>query len=291
MSNLSSPVSPLLSPTKARRDAAQAKDWVHISSWLTKKYSPQPVPRFERNDETLRTLLELVAVNEAADWEVELIQRAEGEELRRYEEFYQRGGGPCRDALEALKDALDERGTNALDHLAEASNLLGTLSSDPVVMGERIVELSQGKFEMHEQLLRVSDLQSQLEREVETMKTDTENIKSRVDEAEQEDMQQRTAQLNRETKQFTTKMEQYNERVASLKRFEVSRPSISEVQKQEQRVKKGQARVKTSERQIAEFHGLPPDLEAARGEYQRAQGELQKLRRQRDEWFQQMVNR
>jgi HAUS augmin-like complex subunit 1 len=289
MSHLSPPATPLLSPTKARREAAQAKDWAHISSWLAKKYSPHPVPRFERNAETLAALLELVAVNEAADREVELIQRAEGEELRRYGEFFQTGGGPCQDMLEVLEDSLDTQGKDALNDLAEATILLGTLSSDSVVMGERIVELSCSKFEMEEQLRRVSDLQSQLEGEAKMMTTDIENIESRVDELKQENMQQRTAQLHRETKQFTTKMEQYSERVATLERFDVSSPSITEVKTQEQRVKKIQARVEALKRQVAEFHGLPPDLEAARGEYQRAQGELQKLKRQREELFQKMM--
>ena len=291
MSKLSPPVTPLLSPTKARREAAQAQDWAHISSWLAKKYSPRPVPRFERNAETLAALLELVAANEAADREVELVRRAEREELGRYEGVrVQRGGGPWQDTLAALEDALDVQGKAVLNNLGEATILLGTLSSDAMVLGERIVELSHGKFEMDEQLRRVGELQSQLDGEAERMTTDIENIRSRVDEVEQEKIQQRTAQLLRETKQFTTKMEQYNERVAALERFDVSSPSISEVKTQEQRVKKLQARVETLSRQIAEFHGLSPDLEAARGEYQRAQGELQKLKRQREDMFQKMVN-
>jgi HAUS augmin-like complex subunit 1 len=147
MINLTSPISPLLSPTKARRDAAEAKDWAHVSSWLATKYSPQPVPRFERNAETLRVLLELVAVNEAADREAALIQQAEEEELRRYEEAYRSDGGPCRDILGALEASLNERGASALNDLAEASLFLGTLSPDPSVMGERIIELSNEKFE------------------------------------------------------------------------------------------------------------------------------------------------
>jgi HAUS augmin-like complex subunit 1 len=289
MSNLSPPVTPLLSPTKARREAAQAKDWAHISAWLAKKYSPHPVPRFERNAETLAALLELVAVNEAADREVELVRRAEREELSGYEEYFRKGGGPCREMLETLENTLDARGKAVVNELSEATILLGTLSSDPMVLGERIVELSQGKFEMDEQLRRVSGLQSQLEGEAKRMTADVENIRSRVDEVEQEKLQQQTAQLQRETKQFTTKMEQYSERVASLERFDVYSPSISEVKTQEQRVKKLQARVEVLNRQVAEYHDLPPDLEAARGEYQRAQGELQKLKRQREELFQKLV--
>lgn len=289
MSNPSLPIAPLLSPTKARRDAAEARDWAYVSSWLEKKYSPHPVPRFEHNGETLRTLLELAAVNEAADREADLVHKAEEEELRTYENIFQTREGRFRDVVEALEGGMDERGSKALHDLAEASIILGTLSTDPVMMGKRIMELSHEKFEMNEQLRRVNDLQSQLIREMESMGLDLENIESQVDEVAQEDMEQRTAQLNRETKQFSTKLEQYIERIASLEKFAIVSPSIAEVKEQEQRVKKGQARVKALDRQIAELHGLPPDLEIAKIEYQRAQGELQGLTRRRDELFEGMV--
>lgn len=291
MNNLTSPISPLLSPTKARQDAAEAKDWADVSSWLATKYSPQPVPRFERNGEILRALLELIAVNEAADREVGLIQRAEEEELRRVEEAYRSDVGPCRDMLGALEVSLNERGANALNDLAETSLLLGTLSPDPGVMGERIVELSKEKFEREEQFRRISGLQDQLEHEMETMKTNAEKIRSQVDEVAQEDMQQRTAQLNRETKQFTIKKAEYSERIAALERYTIESPNLSDLKIQEDLVRKAQARVKVLERQIAAFHSLPPDLEAAREEYQRAVGELQDLRRRRDGSFEVMVKR
>lgn len=290
MSNLSPLTSPLISPTKARRDAAQAQDWAYVSSWLAKKYSPQPVPRFERNGETLSALLELVAANENADHEVELIQRAEEEELRRYEDAFRGDGGPCRSILEALEESLDESGTNALIGLAEASLVLGTLSTNPMSMGERIVELSQEKFEMEEQLRRVADLQSQMEREMETMKMGIEKIQSNVDEVAQEDMQQRTAQLIRETKQFTTKVGEYGERTAALEKFNIASPTIPQVRDQEQTVKTLQAKVAALKQRIANLHGLPPDLEASRRECQRAQGDLQELRRRRNGLFANMID-
>jgi HAUS augmin-like complex subunit 1 len=291
MSSHSPPITPLLSPTKARQEAAQAKDWLHVSSWLAKQYSPGSVPRFERNAETLAALLELVVANESAEREAELVRRAEREELGSYDVAdSQRGRGLWQDMLGALQDTLDVQGNDILNDLGEATILLGTLSSDAMVLGERIVELSHGKFEMDEQICKVGELQSQLDGEVRRMTADIESIRARVDEAEQQKIQQRTAQLHRETKQFTSKLEQYRERVTSLERFDVSGPSISEVKTQEQRVKKLQARVNALNRQIAEFHGLPPDLEAAREEYQRAQGEMHRLKRQREDLFQKMVN-
>lgn len=76
----------LFSPSKARQQQALAKDWSFIDSWLTKKYSPKPVPKFERNDETLQALLGLAAFNEKADEEQELIERLEEAALKELEQ-------------------------------------------------------------------------------------------------------------------------------------------------------------------------------------------------------------
>lgn len=283
---------PSISPSKARRDAAEAKEWAHISAWLTKKYSPQPVPRFERNSETKQALRELVMASEAADREVELVQRAEREELRRYEEAAARSrgvGNPCREMVEVVVQRLDEEGTKALRELAEASLRLGSLSPDAREMGRRIVELTQAKFEMEEQLRRIAELQSRLEREVDAMRKRIDCVQAREDEVEREEIQQQTAQLNREMRQVTVKVGEYNEQIATLERLEINSPDIGEVKEQECTVRKSQAKVKALERLIANFHNLPPDLEMAKGEYQRAKSELQELKRQRDALFQEMI--
>lgn len=291
MSDLTSTVTPLISPTKARRDAAQARDWAHVSSWLTDKYSPQPVPRFEGNADTLGVLLELVASNELADREAELVRRAQEEEWRRYEAVSERDGGPCQAILAALKNGMDGCGTRALVDLAEASLLLGTLSADSSLMGERIMELSHEKFEAEEQLRRISDLQRQLEREVETMNCGIQKIESQVDEVAEGAIHQQTMQLNREVKQLTTKMEQYNEQIIALERYTIASPNTLEVKEQERIVSKLQIAVKALERQVADLHGLPPDLERAREECQRAQNELQEMRKRRDGLFERMAER
>jgi len=75
----------LFSPSKARQQQAQAKDWIFVDSWLSKKYYPKSVPPFERNEETLQALMMLVAYNERADEEKALVEKVEGkalEELR-----------------------------------------------------------------------------------------------------------------------------------------------------------------------------------------------------------------
>ncbi len=67
----------LFSPSKARHQQAQAKDWAYVETWLAKKYAPRAVPAFERNDDTLQALLMQANSNEAADLERDLIDRVE----------------------------------------------------------------------------------------------------------------------------------------------------------------------------------------------------------------------
>lgn len=290
MSNLTSSIDPSISPSKARRDAVEARDWAHISAWLMEKYSPQPVRRFERNSETRQALLELLTANEAADREVELVQRAEGEELRRYEAARARDvETPCREMVEVVVERLDEEGMRALQELAGASLRLGTLTPDPMGIGERIVELTQERFETEEQLRRIGELQSRLERETDTMRKRIDCIQAQEDEVAYEEIQQHTAQLNREMRQFTTKMGEYNEQIAALERFEIKGPDMLEVKEQECRVRKLQAKVKALEKVVANFYSLPPDLEVARGEYRRAKRELQELKLRRNSLFQEMM--
>jgi HAUS augmin-like complex subunit 1 len=291
MSIQSSAVCPLISPTKARRDAAEAQDWAYVSSWLTKKYAPQAVPRFERNAETLAAFIELIAANIAADRETRLVQQAKEDELRRYQKAKKQGNGISKEILTALEHALDEQGRHALNGLAEASLLLGVPSADPIAMGERIIALSREKFEHEAHLAKIAELHSQLEMEIATAERSTKDIESELEESVQEGIQQRTAQLNRETKQFTAKAAEYAERAAVLEKHKITCPDIETVKQQEQTVKQSQARVRALERQIAGFHNLPPDLEAARAELKRAQNELLDVRRERDEMFQRMVGR
>lgn len=73
--------SALFSPSKAAQQRAQAQDWHHVDTWLASKYQGRSVPIFERNEETLKAFLALVAANEKADEERELLWSVQKEAL------------------------------------------------------------------------------------------------------------------------------------------------------------------------------------------------------------------
>ena len=276
----------LVSPAKARRDAEQARDWSYVTNWLAQKYAPQPVPHFERNDDVLQSLLALVAANDAADAEAELLQRARGEELRRFEER-QRGAedDPVHELLGEIKASLDEKGAETLRDLAETSVPLGTLKTDPATLGGRMVEVAREEFDAAEKLRMVDAAQAYLGRETALLEHDMASLKEREDEGMTETLRQQTSQYNRDAKQVGMKLVEYKERIAALERVRMAAPQLEDVKSDEKDVFELQKRVKDLEKQLADYQGLPPDLEAAKEEYQRSQRELQSLARRRDELF------
>ncbi|KAL2115027.1 hypothetical protein VTJ04DRAFT_10690 [Mycothermus thermophilus] len=74
------PNAAIFSPSVARAAASAAKDWSYIDAWLQRKFRGNPPP-FERNPDTLRALLALASVNEAADEERALLARLESQTL------------------------------------------------------------------------------------------------------------------------------------------------------------------------------------------------------------------
>src|SRR5438045_1541022 len=72
----------IFSPSQARQQLVQAKDWNYVDTWLSSHYGGRPAPPFERNSETLKVLLALAAYNEAADEERDLLQKLEVKALQ-----------------------------------------------------------------------------------------------------------------------------------------------------------------------------------------------------------------
>src|SRR5271156_725503 len=191
----------LISPSKARRDAARARDWSYVTSWLAKKYATQPVPRFEHSEEVLQSLLALMAANDAADAEAELLYRAEEEELARFEERRGAVDDPVHELLGEVEASLDEKGKEALRDLSETSILLGTLKTDTATLGARMVEVTRDEFDAAQRLGSVEAVQAYLEREIALLEHDMASLREREDESATETLRQQTTQYNRDAKQ------------------------------------------------------------------------------------------
>jgi hypothetical protein len=122
----------VFSPSAAKHQTLLAKDWSYIDQWLSARYHPKPVPKFERNPDTLKALLALAAANEAADEERALEKRVKEKALAELKSRDLAAAAELRNeepVLIALEENLTPEGTRALNSVALLSVALGSIST------------------------------------------------------------------------------------------------------------------------------------------------------------------
>ncbi|KAL4920313.1 hypothetical protein BDW62DRAFT_177205 [Aspergillus aurantiobrunneus] len=283
--------SPLASPTKARQAAIQAKDWAYVNSWLSRQYAPNPIPKFERNEDTLRTLLALAAANEAADEEAAMLHHAREQTIGG---FNAREGTEEKQKVELLDEVehcLDEAGTRDLEDLAETAAVLGALGTRTRDMGQSIIELTKEEFETQEQMRRVEALHHYLERELVTLREQVEELKSNPAFETPANLPAFTSEWTRSTKLLSAKVSEYQDRSTALERNSNKGATLEKVMLEEEEVSRMTESVKSLEARIKTFHELPKDIAGARAKYQDLEAELNQLTQERDSMFEHLVGR
>lgn len=289
--------SPLVSPTKARQAAIQAKDWAYVNSWLNRQYAPKPVPQFERNEDTLRVLLTLAAANDAADDEATLHHRAREEAVHAYK---LREAAESKDAHERLKNeileevemCLDDKGRADLDDLADSAVALGnTLQPDSEELSQSIVELTAEDFEAQDQIMKVEMMHRYLQTELARLQAELEELRSDKAFETPSDIQGLTSGWTRGAKTLAMKVGEYQDRIASLERSQPQGITIEQLMEEEESVSRLQETVKALERRVEAYHALPKDVPGARAKYKELERELARLMRQRETMFGNLVGR
>ncbi|EHY58557.1 hypothetical protein HRR83_006264 [Exophiala dermatitidis] len=110
-------------------------------------------------------------------------------------------------------------------------------------------------------------------------------------------LHEQTLQHQRETKQLAIKCAEYKDRIAALERQAAAQESqgggkesdlVAALLAKKDSLRRKRALITVLESRIRAFHGLPPDLEASRAEVNRAQAELDDLKRERDARFERL---
>ncbi|BCR83075.1 uncharacterized protein ACHE_10477S [Aspergillus chevalieri] len=273
---------PLVSPAKARQAAIQAKDWAYVNSWLSRQCAPKPVPAFERNEDTLRTLLALAAASDAADEEATLVHRAREEVVQGFKAREEAEDKQKLELLDEVEMCLDDKGRRNLDYLAETSAVLGALSTEAPNLGQSIIELTKEEFDTHEQISKVDALQKYLEKELASLQEQLETLKSDEAYDTSSDLPALTAEWTRNTKLLTAKVREYRDRIASLERSEHKGATIEELIAEEGSVLQIKGMVETLEKRVRMFLDLPEDIPSARSQYRQLERELGQLIQQRN---------
>ncbi|KAI9697841.1 MAG: hypothetical protein M1820_007628 [Bogoriella megaspora] len=277
------------SPSKARQQRAQAKDWEYVDSWLTKKFTPKPVPPFERNEDTLKALMELASFNEATDEETSLIAEVQESVLKELQDQTKNSANE-NDVLNLINDSLSKKDQANLSSLAQLSVVLEAPDVKPDTLAERAITFTESEFNVEQQCQRADALIDSLQNELlrlEQIRTQFNNEGFVADSR----LGQRTAEWTRGTKQLKAKLVEYNERLSSIPSDFSANPRVEDVNLLEVGLSEVQQRLKVLEREVQDFQGLPHDIDLARLKVADLTRELQELKRERDRRFEGLIKR
>lgn len=168
----------IFSPSVARIAASTARDWSYVDAWLASK-SPAwktSLPPFERNQDTLKALLALVSLNEAADDQRRLLARVDATALQGLSSAHDKaepGASPNgitltkAHLLDAIEHSLPKDGVSALNVLTTVASEAATASPDPDHLGSLMLRLQGAVYGAEQTAARVDAFERQLQREAE----------------------------------------------------------------------------------------------------------------------------
>lgn len=280
--------SAIFSPSVARQQLAAAKDWNYIDSWLSTKFAGK-TPPFERNNDTLKALLALAALNESADEERELLARVEAkalQDLRTKQE-----ADPNGKLLQSIEESLTREGQTSLETLSALSVALNQPIPNTEKLGRGIIDLQVTAYDLEQASDRVSILENHLNAELGKINQLIEELQSDAYQPPA-DLAKQTTDYQRKIKVLNAKLPELREKVASLSANNgKSKVTIQDVKAEEDKFKDLMATVKDLEAQVKSYHGLPQDTDLARLELESLRVELRDLSRQRDSMFEGLVER
>jgi HAUS augmin-like complex subunit 1 len=288
-------------------------------------------PAFERNADTLKALLALANLNESADEERELLARAEGDALRQVREAREarererreksEGGDEDippsleswkEDILTSLEAGLPKEGQTALTALASSAVELGIAEPTPETIAVGIARLQTQIFDLDQHLSRVATLQRYIDAEAQNLQelklSENTDLRGSVDSTTQTahensgpqpmisfphpSLAKENIDRSRRIKTLTQSLPELQKQVATLEStIGKADPSIEDIQRQEAEYLALAEGKKKLEAQLAAFEGLPPDIDAARAQFEGRREELRGLMTRRDAVFEGLVER
>ena len=290
----------IFSPSVARAAASAAKDWNAVDSWLASRLG-RPPPPFERNADTLRVLLALVAANESADEERDVLCRAEADALAEVQAAEAARDGED-DSLEAVKEGilatieanLPREGRQALDALASTAVELGLSGGggnvDAVAIGRRLAALQAEIFALAQAEDRVGVLRRCVEAECARTEAAVQEMRDGEGYRPPPDLAKQNLEIQRGVKAAAAALPR--KATGKVEGAPAGGGLTAEmVREEEEEFLALLARRNELDAQVRSFQGLPPDMHAARRELERLRDELREITRRRDAVFEGLVER
>lgn len=284
--------SALFSPSKARHQESLARDWVFIDAWLARKY--RVVPSFERNEQTLQALLALASASDSADetqqlrWEVE---KAALGELREREKVVREG--LQGEIIEAVGEVLGATrgGGAALDALAGGFVAVDVDAEDGVgELGGKVVELTNRRFELEEEVRRVEALMGGLRAEQARTEALLDGLRDEGFQVSTE-LPQQILEWQRNSKHLKAKIAEYDERLGGAKTSGNAGARFKEIESLGADIAEQKKRLAEVDLELEIYQDLPTDVRGAQRKLDEARKELAELTMKRDQLFEGLSNR
>jgi HAUS augmin-like complex subunit 1 len=275
--------SALFSPSKARVQQAQAKDWAAVDAWLSKRYGAKRPPAFEKNDDTLQALLTLASLNDSADEQRGQLDRIEKTTLL---SLSKKPTGLAQDILQTVLAQLSN--DEALETFAELIIALESRNVDALEIGKDISALTTEDFDTKQQLIRANAQLAALRRERVHLSSTLEQLRSE-DFQTPSDMVQITNGWVASAKHLKAKVKEYDDRIAALVRSN-SNPrtgsnGLNLVQSLMEENERQKANLEDLAGRLQDLQDLPADVGQAREKVEDARSELRALMEKRDRHF------
>jgi HAUS augmin-like complex subunit 1 len=275
--------SALFSPSKARVQQAQAKDWAAVDAWLSKRYGAKRPPAFEKNDDTLQALLTLASLNDSADEQRGQLDRIEKTTLL---SLSKKPTGLAQDILQTVLAQLSN--DEALETFAELIIALESRSFDALEIGKDISALTTEDFDTKQQLIRANAQLAALRRERVHLSSTLEQLRSE-DFQTPSDMVQITNGWVASAKHLKAKVKEYDDRIAALVRSNYNPRTgsngLSLVQSLMEENEQQKANLEDLAGRLQDLQDLPADVGQAREKVEDARSELRALMEKRDRHF------
>lgn len=280
----------IFSPSVAKKQIAEAKEWSIIDNWLLSKFGGKPPPIFERNSDTLKALLALATFNENADEEICMMTKVEANALKNLKASIAKDSDI--DLLISLESRLTRDGKSGLEALSDLSVTLNRPLPKIEALGRHLVDLQINSDFLDQMSDRVGTLEAHLNTELENIDVLIGDLQSQAYQPST-DLAKQVINIQRKIKEISIKLPELRDRVTSLSfpSSERSTVTIHDVKSEEKKFNELLKIVQKLELEVKSYHGLPHDVSLARIELENLRAELFKLISMRDNMFEDLIDR
>ncbi|KAJ6788878.1 hypothetical protein PWT90_00088 [Aphanocladium album] len=290
---------PMFSPSVARIAATEARDWSFVDSWLATQFPGRQPPPFERNADTLRALIALIAFNDSASEEARLLARIDQDALGELPQHTDTGGSPAPVTLAAMRDALldiveqelPREGKSALNSMASMAISAKIAFPEAERLGATIVDTQSAVFEAEQMSSRAEALERHIHSEIENANA---VLRAMQDENYHlpDGLGKQNMEVQRAVRTMSAQVPEFERRIASLNSSVASSEfTVHDILRDEHDYLALVENRKELENRISVFRGLPSDPGLARSELNAYRQELQGITSRRDAAFQGLVER